>query len=91
MSTHTPGPWCWRDHSATYAGTIGDTYGHAICDMACSYSSLPMAELQANARLIAAGPELLRELRLLNLDQNGEQKRNTPAWRVIAKATGESA
>lgn len=42
---------------------------------------------QERARLIAAAPELLHELRLLNVDENGEQKQNTPAARIIAKAT----
>jgi hypothetical protein len=45
----------------------------------------------ARKRLIAAAPDLLKELRLLNLDANGEQRKNTPAWLAIAKATGSAA
>ncbi len=48
-------------------------------------------ERKAEATLAAAAPELLKELRLLNLDENGEQRRNTPAARAIALATGSAA
>lgn len=51
-------------------------------------------EHEANAQRLAlcwnVHDDLVRELRLLNIDENGEQRRNTPAWRIIAKATGSA-
>lgn len=52
MSKHTPGPWATRD------GT--DIVGFDNCKLASTaWSAHPERENEANARLIAAAPELL--------------------------------
>lgn len=63
MSEHTPGPW-----QVWYGGLDGDTYftigskygdvSGVVCDYAVP-SPRPSAEVRANARLIAAAPDLL--------------------------------
>lgn len=58
-STHTPGPW--EIYGCTlYAGTypVARTWDS-------EYSGLPEPEREANARLIAAAPELLAIIRAL--------------------------
>lgn len=64
MSKHTPGPWVHRIR-LDEGGNIGTKDGYAICDMAYHYSSLDRGELDANARLIAAAPELLEALQAI--------------------------
>jgi len=60
MSTHTPGPWIVR-HTTGFPlmiATAPDDYGFGVPVADCSKRNLP-AEAQANARLIAAAPDLL--------------------------------
>ena len=104
QAKHTPGPWMPALTSLSkslriYTCVSGESTraGNEIASVpvlsgqpgGTPFDMLPTT-VQANANLIAAAPDLLRELRLLNVDENGEQKRNTPAWRVIAKAEGRS-
>ena len=81
---HTPGPWNQLEHWASI--TTND--GYAICDMALTYSSLSNEELEANARLIAAAPDLLEALQFLMV-ASGEQLTTAfeQAQEAIAKAT----
>jgi len=56
-ATHTPGPW-------TFRGPIvfSDFSCVASCDFGAS-QTVPVSEAEANARLIAAAPELLEACR----------------------------
>jgi len=57
MTSHTPGPW--TAHGCTlYAGPnrIAQTWD-------AEYDGLPTPEMEANAQLIAAAPELLEALK----------------------------
>lgn len=56
MTKHTPGPWVCRTNQNH---NIGTRQGYAIADIAFEYSSLPRYELEANAHLIAAAPDML--------------------------------
>lgn len=61
MTTHTPGPWCAQGNSVTASGrSVAVVRGRGS-----------RAELDANARLIAAAPDLLAALRLM-LDTFGD-------------------
>lgn len=105
MSAHTPGPWI-RDGLTVYAlMTAGWRRGVEMfknrfsalvqCDRECSKE-----EAEANARLIAAAPELLTELdecRKFLEDMHCQpaeitvaesQARHSAVLAVIAKATG---
>jgi hypothetical protein len=94
MSAHTKGPW--QVHSEynpwVVIGNIG-TYGFdSICD--CdqdSHSKLSNEEAKANARLIAAAPELLEALKdLLSRSEHDEYyaSESDAAEAAIAKAEG---
>ena len=63
---HTPGPWRYNDNDALYDGvnskdgwicTIG--YDHA------EYKKYGITEVQINAALIAAAPDLLKRVKVL--------------------------
>jgi hypothetical protein len=60
MATHTPGPW--EDLSDGHWASVRTTHhaGHAID---CNHSGKNAAEDCANARLIAAAPDLLAALK----------------------------
>jgi len=59
MSKHTPGPW--RIGRKVPHLVIAGTEGCLICDCALDEIT-PMEEFRANAKLIAAAPELLAAL-----------------------------
>lgn len=81
---HTPGPW-----------TVGDTPAIVYDDNACevAMATFNQESFEANARLIAAAPELLAALEfIVNDAEPGEDARLTAngynrACAAIAKAT----
>ncbi len=86
MSAHTPGPWTVAGESGDYFATLAD------------YSPIPATE--ANARLIAAAPELLGSLMfILAFYEPGQTYLDTNAWKraeasaraAVSKATGGEA
>ena len=95
MAKHTPGPWRQNEH------------GNLVCypdglEVGILSSQLPKEEREANARLIAAAPDLLDSLQhLSNVYEHiwvkmsdGEMAIVKGAWEVaemaIAKAEGRS-
>ena len=58
---HTPGPWKTRDPSSVY-DALG-RYIHQGSGTMPEHHSLPREEAAANARLIAAAPDLLEALK----------------------------
>ena len=86
MSKHTPGPWVIQETNFAQQKNV-----YAQADkppIATVYGST--GENEANARLIAAAPEMLEALRNL-LDETMHATHDCPvlfARRVIAKATG---
>lgn len=65
MSTpkHTPGPWTAGDIIRAPSKTKYASDGRGICKLYSETRKQLVNEQQANARLIAAAPELLEELR----------------------------
>lgn len=62
MSKHTPGSWVTEENQHGECHVM-DEFGIAIADMAVDYSSIKkIKEHEANARLIAAAPDLLAML-----------------------------
>lgn len=58
---HTPGPWV--EHEGFITGRFSDGQIHDICDPRCAPPDGDLlAEMDANARLIAAAPEMLAAL-----------------------------
>lgn len=81
---HTPGPWTDKALSDGTADKVIAADGERLCDIASSYRT--KAEMTANARLIAAAPELLQALSLLLGDRNTENIQLAEA--AIKKAGG---
>lgn len=81
---HTPGPWMVDEAYpfVVYARVKGKEVYLADCDIA--YSPLPPKEPDANARLIAAAPELLEALKAL-LQDAGEGRRQGRALDLLSK------
>ena len=106
MSKHTPGPWEVVNNPPNEDGsTATSIYGsdQYVADVYCGYAgskNMPNAEAAANARLIAAAPELLEALDGMIQVYGGDRDWNGPkhsteleliamARAAIAKATGE--
>lgn len=92
---HTAGPWELIEFGGPQIGN--PETGEAICTMWGSRND-PKDPIEANARLIAAAPELLEALRLAleyfnsaqaQLSASGQVARDA-ARAAIAKATGET-
>ena len=103
---HTPGPWTWPE-GCTQIEALADpensqTYYAPVAHMDVEWSAEAMA---ANARLIAAAPELLEALELIDshltrcinfsgvnpeLRERLEQQQHN-ARAAIAKVTGDEA
>lgn len=93
MSKHTPGPWQWTQHFDPTISIYKDGFGQ----IARLYDS-SAGTGKANARLIAAAPDLLAALKsiaiawkdevLVHDDQREAMRAATAA---IAKATGGAA
>lgn len=57
-SKHTPGPWTYQENSDAYTHIVRGPTNSLICQLAQSMH----VEIEANARLIAAAPEMLEAL-----------------------------
>ncbi len=95
---HTTGPWVIHpddDLHPEYSGHVMTRDGYAVADCILEWSSIEECEQIANARLIAAAPDLLEALRdcLRRIDDAdetyGPDHAVTKARAAIAKATGE--
>lgn len=93
---HTPGPWHaqhWACHAPTTVGAINPDTGEFAPIAECTGHGRPSDECLADARLIAAAPELLDALQLL-MSCSFVDQRNHEAWfhctAAIAKATAIS-
>lgn len=81
MHKPTPGPWF-----------INETLGHAVCVVArvrIAADKLPDSNTDADARLIAAAPDLLEFAE--EVRRTGDTRLASMALAVIAKATGGAA
>lgn len=95
MSAHTPGPWVvWEGHAEVFAGpaksnTPGMIRGTRGIVANCESDDFGENEdeQEANARLIAAAPDLLEALRCL---LSGVPGAEVTARAAIAKAEGKS-
>jgi hypothetical protein len=102
MSEHTPGPWTWGEY---FQGLYGSGKDNEVLEyFPCEGMFLEHNRREANARLIAAAPDLLEALKgalgsLLYVqyeygDQVGgwgvRDDRIRKAREAITKATGQS-
>lgn len=103
MSAHTPGPWltdrnnCHAGQIATIHHCIGNDWVEVWTDKWCEGDRLTEEVMEANARLIAAAPDLLAALESALHVMNNEcdpDEYATPFANIraaIAKATGSAA
>ena len=104
MSKHTPGPWRVFEHSWSDTSVLADGFDHGICLLDINHATeesqdADEALMAANARLIAAAPDLLASLRELveafvATDEEGLIEHAEPMRRAraaIAKALGDAA
>lgn len=92
---HTPGPWAWTDDSRV--DTADGLYTVATANAEETYTCDPdLATAYANARLIAAAPELLEVLQecCRTLNTIAQRSGTNPsalisARAAIAQATGQ--
>lgn len=90
MSAHTPGPWAYRpSNNGHFIAGTGENSGYLAEVRQCRSKQ----DVRADARLIAAAPELLESLQsVLNscLDSQGLADAYKQARAAIAKATGKT-
>jgi hypothetical protein len=67
--SHTPGPWVVHADGVLVLGAGPKRQAIVDCETSAS-PNLPQAERKANARLIAAAPELLAALKSLEADMD---------------------
>jgi hypothetical protein len=96
---HTPGPWYFHVNKADTLYVVRGPKDIVVCEMSW-HSSIPCHytlrdESEANARLIAAAPDLLAALRLaqeqmerFDGESAGWHEANDAISAAIAKATG---
>lgn len=95
QAQHTPGPWFARKNTAGYYDiSIGDAdYSPSFATAHHNpYAQVDADALDANARLIAAAPEMLDALRQMVVNSKGDRKEyrdcHKKALAAIAKAEG---
>ena len=94
MTKHTAAPWLIGENRYDYDLIIRSANNDPVCSVI--YAGYSKTEAKANARLIAAAPELLEVLKQLCAAQ---EKGHVAYWAAvwddaqaaIAKATGEQA
>ncbi|WP_043588450.1 hypothetical protein [Geminisphaera colitermitum] len=95
--SHTPGPWKVReDYTGDFLTELeiiaDNSYYHRIARINAEEESALVQEQGANARLIAAAPELLAALKecldLLTVGHNSHAYTVVRAGKAIAKAEG---
>lgn len=85
---HTPGPWLSNERGAI------ETRDRVICRVMDGHTTRAIIESMANARLIAAAPEMLAMLKRIfkvmpsRMEEGGQLLEGEIAA-LIAKATGE--
>ena len=89
VMSHTPGPWKWNNEGYSYLRTAT---GEDVHDFGCGCCSCTSSLSDANARLIAAAPELLEALELISTATDrgfGIDYAKGCARAAIAKARGQ--
>jgi len=91
---HTPGPWRAFEHSWCDTSIVADGFDHGICSLDINHATEESQEadaalMAANARLIAAAPDLLEslhEIRALAHDDIADPDDRAVRGRIVAMA-----
>ena len=96
MTKHTPGPWTVNPHF-NHGAEVRSLASVAWCSVASTHGAsgsqvIDVAEARANARLIAAAPDLLAALHRISLASQNSMSSKEECGRIareaIAKAKG---
>ena len=91
---HTPGPWQYAFEGGTVAFIV-EADGTTVVKLSATENSTAHSHLAANARLIAAAPEMLKALHSIRLcsinSMSSRHEMCRLAGEAIAKATGDLA
>ena len=96
MNKHTPGPWKFGDNSKHFKTNPFNVYVQGGGVHSASIANIPFrrtipeSEARANAKLIAAAPELLEALEAVIRGVPDTWEGVQKAREVIAKAKGEN-
>jgi hypothetical protein len=100
MTTHSPGPWLYHIGRNSNHAAIVDIEGTHIVELSTLENSTAHSDLNANAQLIAAAPDLLHAVEICRswIAQYHNQPGHDAASRhitnflddVISTATGEN-
>lgn len=91
MSKHSPGPWIWNNSEPYRAAVLVAGDGTEVCDFGggIKYEESAGTEPnEADARLIAAAPEMLELLREIEADFTNSDRR-AEARALIKRIDGE--
>ena len=88
MSKHTAGPWLYTQEGVDAFGIVKPD-GHSVVHLVALHNSTSARELPANARLIAAAPDLLEALQDMVEIAEAQGHRVTKARAAITKAKGD--
>jgi hypothetical protein len=93
-SAHTPGPWAICERAPNDQWYVGSTIFSIPLNKRVADISELNADCEANARLIAAAPDMLEALQLLMTAIDGGHAPQLDIWdnarAAIAKATAEA-
>lgn len=86
---HTPGPWFYTQEGVAAYGIVGQD-GHSVVHLSALLNSVGHRDIEANARLIAAAPDLLASLTecLREIDAEIEQRQhsgNDEDWQELQR------
>lgn len=84
MSKHTPGPWFYDVHPDKSQAIFWDSRGYTVFHLSHTFPN----DVRANARLIAAAPDLLAALKDAVEIAESQGHIVKTARAAIAKATG---
>jgi len=78
---HSPGPWQWRMNP--------DGYGYMVYSESADELIMSGVDVEADARLIAAAPELMEALRAVLKEADRDTESFIAARALIARVEGE--
>jgi hypothetical protein len=93
MDKHTPGPWVYEfvgpeDDESLYIGPLDEETGrpaHTIFEGGCTHGWEGDGDPEADARLMAAAPELLDALQKIIEEFNPKR----PEWHLMVSSEGQ--
>jgi hypothetical protein len=90
MAGHTPGPWLSERNYRSTGSYVISSDGRQLASVNQRLAGLDQRDSEANARLMAASPDMLKALQSLCGENMPTRDDFESARAVIAKATGDT-